>query len=67
MRVIQCFERMHIAEIFTVPLQALIVALVTLYEKIWKQLQYFTQFGHMAELNESELVLQKPFKKRYFP
>ncbi len=23
-------------------------------------LQYFTQFGHMAELSESELVLQKP-------
>jgi hypothetical protein len=37
----------------------------------WKiilhDIQYFTQFGHMAELSESELVLQKPFKKRYFP
>jgi hypothetical protein len=31
------------------------------------KVQYLTQFGHMAELNESELVLQKPFKKRYFP
>jgi hypothetical protein len=29
-------------------------------------IQYFTQFGHMAELNESELVMQKTFKKRYF-
>jgi hypothetical protein len=24
--------------------------------------QYFTQFGHMAELSESELVMQKTFK-----
>ncbi len=24
-----------------------------------KQLQYFTQFGHMAELSESELVMEK--------
>jgi hypothetical protein len=30
-------------------------------------IQYCTQFGRMAELNESELVLQKQFKKRYFP
>jgi hypothetical protein len=29
-------------------------------------IQYFTQFGHMAELSESELILQKTFKKRYF-
>jgi hypothetical protein len=32
-----------------------------------KELQYFTQFGHMAKLSESEFVLQKTFKKRYFP
>ncbi len=32
----------------------------------WKLLQYFIQFGLMAELSESELVLQKTFKKRYF-
>jgi hypothetical protein len=29
-------------------------------------IQYFTQFRNMAELAESELVLQKTFKKRYF-
>jgi hypothetical protein len=29
-------------------------------------MQYFTQFGHMAELNESEFVMQKTFKNRYF-
>jgi hypothetical protein len=29
-------------------------------------IQYFTQFGHMAELSECELVMQKTIKKRYF-
>jgi hypothetical protein len=33
---------------------------------VFKSMQYFTQFGHMAELCESELVKQKTFKKRYF-
>jgi hypothetical protein len=28
-----------------------------------KKIQYFTQFGHMAELSEPELVMQKTFKK----
>jgi hypothetical protein len=31
-----------------------------------KKVPYFTQFGHMAELSDCGLVLQKTFKKRYF-
>jgi hypothetical protein len=36
------------------------------FSPVLNLLQYFTQFGHMAELSETELVLQKTFKKRYF-
>ncbi len=35
--------------------------------KVWMfetELQYFTQFGHTAELNESELVMQKHAKSQ---
>jgi hypothetical protein len=37
------------------------IMLQTMYSgrSVLKRLQYFTQFGHMAELSESELVLQK--------
>ncbi len=46
----------------TVPVKNIRKVISSIFLNFLMKFQYFTQFGHMAELSESELVMQKTFK-----